>query len=66
LDFLIRVMCEWAPDYTSPERMAIAELMSQRGGSSALWGDYAMAQISAGLVPVPDFIKKATAAQRKS
>jgi hypothetical protein len=57
-------MCEWATDYTTPERIALTGILSQRGGSSAMWADYTMAQVTAGLVPVPDFLRKAVGPQR--
>src|SRR5438445_13513304 len=50
------VTSEWTPDYTTPERAALAHVMSQRGGSAALMFDYVMAQVKAGLVPPPSFM----------
>ena len=47
---------EWAPYWASPERAAIADVYSQRSGSAGLASDYAMAQIKAGVVPLPDFM----------
>jgi hypothetical protein len=47
---------EWAPYWASPERAAIADVYSQRGGSAGLASDYAMAQIAAGVVPRPGFM----------
>lgn len=52
----LAVQSEWAPDYTSPERAALANVLSQRGGVSALMFDYVMAQVKAGLVPPPSFM----------
>jgi nicotinamidase-related amidase len=60
----ITVISEWAPDYTSPERAALADVTRQRGGSAALLYDYIMAQVEAGLVPAPSFM--ATSAQSGS
>ena len=51
----LAVYGEWAPDYTSPERAALADVTKQRGGSAALIGDYVFAQVTAGLVPPPSF-----------
>lgn len=51
----LAVISEWAPDYTSPERAALAQATSQRGGIAAMMGDYVMAQVTAGLVPPPSF-----------
>ena len=52
----VAVYGEWAPDYTSSERATLANVTSQRGGSAALIGDYVFAQVTAGLVPLPDFL----------
>jgi nicotinamidase-related amidase len=51
----LAVYGEWAPDYTSPERAALADVTKQRGGSAALISDYVFAQVTAGLVPPPSF-----------
>jgi hypothetical protein len=51
----LAVISEWTPDYTSPERQALADVTRQRGGSAALLYDYVMAQVTAGLVPAPIF-----------
>jgi nicotinamidase-related amidase len=51
----LAVISEWAPDYTSPERQALADVTRQRGGVAALMFDYVMAQVTAGLVPPPSF-----------
>jgi len=56
----IAVTAEWSPDYLSPERAALVPVWSQRGGPAALWTDYVMAQISAGIVPLPDFLRSVT------
>ena len=49
----LAVISEWAPDYTSPERQALVDVTRQRGGIAALMGDYVLAQVTAGLVPLP-------------
>ena len=51
----LSVFNEWAPDYTTPERAALVQMLSQRGGASGLLTDYAMAQVTAGIVKMPDF-----------
>jgi nicotinamidase-related amidase len=48
----LAVISEWAPDYTSRERTALANVTSQRGGIAAMMSDYVMAQVTAGLVHV--------------
>jgi nicotinamidase-related amidase len=53
----LAVTGEWAPDYTSPERAALGDVWSRRGGSVALLADYVMAQVAAGVVPMPSFMK---------
>jgi uncharacterized protein (TIGR02246 family) len=52
----LAVISEWAPDYTSPERQALADVTRQRGGTAALMFDYVIAQVTAGLVPPPSFM----------
>jgi len=52
----LAVTSEWTPDYTSPERGALADVTRQRGGTAALLYDYVMAQVTAGLVPPPSFM----------
>src|SRR2546422_6862965 len=48
---------EWAPYWASPERALISNIDSQRGGtSSALVVDWIMAQVTAGIVKLPDFL----------
>jgi nicotinamidase-related amidase len=47
------VVSEWTPDYTSPSRLLLTEILLQHGGSSSLAAQYALGQISAGLVPAP-------------
>jgi len=51
------VLSEWTPDYTSPERNAVVDILSRHGGASAMWVDYTLAQIKAGLVKVPAFAR---------
>ena len=51
------VQSEWAPDYTSKEKMAMGEVLSRHGGAAAMWVDYTMAQIKAGLVKPPEFTR---------
>jgi hypothetical protein len=52
----LNVTGEWAPDYKSPERAALIGPYSQRGGSISFAIDYAIDQITAGVVAVPDFM----------
>jgi nicotinamidase-related amidase len=52
----LAVISEWAPDYTSPERAALADVTRQRGGTAALLYDYVIAQVTAGLVQPPGFM----------
>ncbi len=47
---------EWAPYWASPERAALTNVTSQRGGSAGLVVDYLMAQVAAGVVSLPDFL----------
>ncbi len=47
---------EWAPDYTSPQRAALGSIYSQRIGSVALMTEYVIDQVTAGIVPAPDFL----------
>jgi nicotinamidase-related amidase len=54
---------EWAPYWASPERAALTNVTSQRGGSAGLVLDYAIAQITAGIVPLPDFLSAPVPAQ---
>jgi nicotinamidase-related amidase len=58
------VAAEWAPYWASPERAAVGNASSQRGESSgALLGDYVMAQVTAGVVPLPEFLSAPVPAQ---
>ena len=46
---------EWAPYWASPERALVSKIDSQRGGtSSAVVVDWIMAQITAGVVKLPE------------
>ena len=56
----LAVQSEWAPDYTTPEKLATAEVLSRYGGASAMWVDYTAAQVKAGLVPPPAFMRSRT------
>jgi nicotinamidase-related amidase len=56
----LAVLSEWTPDYTTPERMALVDVLSRHGGASALWGDYVMAQVTAGLVQLPSSVSAAS------
>src|SRR5882762_6966927 len=46
----------WAPDYTSPQRAALGSIYSQRIGGVALMTEYVIDQVTAGVVPAPDFL----------
>src|SRR5438445_1749174 len=55
---------EWAPYWASPERALVSEIDSQRGGTSAaVVTDWIMAQVTAGVVPAPSFIRASRARQ---
>ena len=58
----LHVTGEWAPDYTTKERAALTRTYSQRGGSVGLMTDYVIDQVTAGLVPLPDFLSAPVAA----
>jgi nicotinamidase-related amidase len=48
---------EWAPYWASPERAAVSNIDAQRGGtSSSLLFDWITAQITAGIVKLPDIL----------
>ena len=47
---------EWAPDYRSPQRAALGGIYSQRIGTVALMTEYVIDQVTAGVVPAPDFL----------
>ncbi len=52
----LAVTGEWVPDYTAPERAAVGDVWSRRGGGVGLLSDYVLAQVTAGLVPMPSFM----------
>ena len=52
----LAVISEWTPEVTSPERVAIVNVLSRRAGASSLWIDYVLAQVKAGLVVEPAFM----------
>ena len=57
---------EWAPYWASPERALISQIDSQRGGTSAsVVYDWIVAQITAGVVKLPDFLSVPVAAGRR-
>jgi len=60
----LAVTAEWVPDYLMPERQALTKVATQRAGSYALQIDYVMAQVTAGLVPLPSFAQPAGAGAR--
>jgi len=49
------VVSEWTPDYTSPERNALTDALIRHGGGVSLSIQYLLAQVAAGLVPMPTF-----------
>jgi ketosteroid isomerase-like protein/nicotinamidase-related amidase len=51
----LAVTSEWVPDYKAPERAAVGGVWSRRGGGLGLLSDYVLAQVTAGLVPMPSF-----------
>jgi len=51
------VVAEWTPDYTSPERNALTDALLRHGGGVSLAVQYLLAQVTAGLVPMPTFSK---------
>lgn len=51
------VVAEWTPDYTSPERNALTDALLRHGGGVSLAVQYLLAQVTAGLVPMPTFAK---------
>jgi nicotinamidase-related amidase len=54
---------QWAPDYRSPQRAALGSIYSQRIGTVALMTEYVIDQVTAGLVPAPDFLSGRVPAQ---
>jgi hypothetical protein len=58
------VAAEWAPYWAAPEQAAVSNASSQRGESSrALLLDWVMAQITAGVVTLPEFLSAPVQAQ---
>jgi nicotinamidase-related amidase len=57
----LAVTSEWVPDYTTPERAAVGDVWSRRGGGIGLLSDYVLAQVTAGLVPLPSWAAPAQA-----
>ena len=53
----LSVVAEWTPDYTSPERNALTDALLRHGGGVSLAVQYLLAQVTAGLVPMPTFAK---------
>jgi nicotinamidase-related amidase len=50
---------EWAPYWASPERAVVSKASSQRGDSTnAMVTDWIMDQVTADVVPAPDFISE--------
>lgn len=49
----VAVVNEWVPDYTSPERAPLTDIMIDHGGKSSSVFQYVYAQVTAGLVPLP-------------
>jgi nicotinamidase-related amidase len=60
----LAVTGEWVPDYTAPERAAVGDVWSRRGGGVGLLSDYVLAQVEAGLVPLPSWAAPAQAGSR--
>jgi nicotinamidase-related amidase len=58
------VTAEWVPDYMMPERQIVTDIALKRAGSYSLQIEYVMAQVAAGLVPLPSFLS--TPAQAKA
>ena len=52
----LNVTGEWAPDYKSPQRAALGSIYAERIGTVALMTEYVVDQVTAGLVPAPDFL----------
>ena len=51
----VSVVAEWTPDYTSQERNALTGAFVRHGGGVSLAIQYLVAQITAGIVPMPTF-----------
>jgi nicotinamidase-related amidase len=56
------VVSEWTPDYTSPERGRLTEVLIDHGGASSSVAQYVLAQVAAGLVPAPAWAASAVEA----
>jgi hypothetical protein len=56
---LVSVINEWAPDFTTPQRAAVTDPLSQRGGTWGLLLDYILAQVAAGVVAPPGSVATA-------
>jgi len=55
----LAVTAEWVPDYLMPERQVVTDIALKRSGSYALQIEYVMAQVAAGIVPMPSFLSRA-------
>jgi nicotinamidase-related amidase len=62
----LAVTGEWVPDYKAPERAAVGDVWSRRGGGVGLLVDYVFAQVTAGLVPMPTWAAPAKAGSRRA
>ncbi|MEV4125772.1 isochorismatase family protein [Nocardia sp. NPDC049707] len=52
----VAVVAEWAPDYTSPEKQAITEVMARRGGAASFYTDFVLDQVAAGVAKAPEYL----------
>jgi nicotinamidase-related amidase len=51
------VAAEWVPYWAAPEQATVSNASTQRGQtSSALLGQWVLAQVTAGVVPLPEFL----------
>ncbi len=55
----VAVVAEWAPDYTSPERNLVNDVVLRHGGGVGLAAEYMIAQLAAGLVSPPAWATEA-------
>ena len=60
----LAITAEWVPDYTAPERAAVGDVWSRRGGGVGLLSDYVLAQVTAGIVPLPSGLSAYAQASR--
>ena len=60
------VVAEWAPDYTSPERNLVNDVVLQHGGGVGLAAEYMIAQLAAGLVSAPAWATEPARLARRS